>query len=159
MTPHRLTPEERSFFNAKGNIQKKEAHKNNLSEFPIKILSVTAEGYPKRREQRGKGGIKLDKNDCKPLFSIIDQMTDTSDRLRAEYFLGYQRGLEVLFLGVSDERIEEHFLLIDHSGGSSGDPYIDSYARGYRDGFEGMKPECPSLSSESSRSLHIASIV
>jgi hypothetical protein len=43
----RLTPKERSFFNAKGNHQKKEAHKNNLSEFPIKILSVTAEGYPK----------------------------------------------------------------------------------------------------------------
>ena len=43
--------------------------------------------------------------------------------------------------------------------GSSGDPYIDSYARRYRDGFEGKKPECPSLTSESSKTVNIASIV
>jgi hypothetical protein len=50
-------------------------------------------------------------------------------------------------------------LLIDYSIGGSGDPYIDFYARGYHDGFEGMKSEVPSLSSRPPRSLLIASIV
>jgi len=101
----------------------------------------------------------LDKKECGPLLSIIDRMIDTSEPQRAEYLRGYQRGIQVDILGVSGERIEDHFLLIDYAGGGSGDPYIDSYARGYRDGYEGMKPESPSLSSSSSRPLPIASIV
>lgn len=106
------------------------------------------------------GGIMLAKNVCEALFRMIDRKIDTSEPLRAEYLRGYQRGIEVHFLGVSDERAEEHSLLIVHSGGGSGDPYIDSYARGYRHGFEGISPENPSSSSFSkSKSLRIASIV
>ena len=101
----------------------------------------------------------MDKNECKPLFSIIDQVIDTSEPLRAEYFRGYRRGIDAQVLGVSDDRTDDHYLLIDYTVLSSGDPYIDSYARGYRDGFEGMEPESPSLSSSSSRPLPIASIV
>lgn len=104
----------------------------------------------------------MDMKDCKPLSSIIDRMIDTSEPLRAEYLRGYNRGIQVHFLGVSDERIEEHSILIDHSGGGSGDPFIDSYARGYRHGFEGISPESPSSSTSSlsiTRSLRIASIV
>ncbi len=104
----------------------------------------------------------LDKKRFSKVLSRIDRKIDKSEPLRAEYLRGYHRGIQVHFLGVSDERTEEHSLLIDHSGGGSGDPYIDSYARGYRHGFEGISPESPSpLSSSfsSSRSLHIASIV
>jgi hypothetical protein len=106
------------------------------------------------------GGAMLDKKVCAVVLNFIDRKIDTSDPLRAEYLRGYHRGIQVHFLGVSDERTEEHSLLIDHSGGGSGDPFIDSYARGYRHGFEGISPEGPSpLSSSSFRSLHIASIV
>jgi hypothetical protein len=101
----------------------------------------------------------MDMKECKPLFSIIDRMIDTSEPLRAEYFRGYHRGLDAQVLGVSDERIEEHSLLIDYSIGGSGDPYIDSYARGYHDGFEGLAPEAPSIPSGSPKQLLIASIV
>lgn len=80
----------------------------------------------------------MDKNERKPIFTIIEPMIDTSDPLRAEYLLGYHRGIDAQVLGVSDES-DEHCMLMDHSGGS-GDPYIDSYARGYRDGFEGFPP-------------------
>jgi hypothetical protein len=106
-------------------------------------------------------GIRMDKNERKPLFTIIDRMEDSSEPLWVEYLRGYHRGIEAQVFGVSDEWIEEHSLLVSFSGGGSGDPYIDSYARGYHDGFEGIAPESPlsSKSSESSKSLLIASIV
>ena len=103
----------------------------------------------------------MDKNERRSHFTIIDRMDDSSEPQWVEYLRGYHRGIEAQVFGVSDERTEEqlHNMLMDRSGGSSGDPYIDSYARGYRHGFEGKKPESPSLASESSRSLNIASIV
>lgn len=104
----------------------------------------------------------LNKRVCSAMLSFIDRKIDASEPLRAEYLRGYHRGIQAHFLGVSDEKAEEHSLLIVHSGGGSGDPYIDSYARGYRHGFEGISPEGPSSStssSSSSRTLHIASIV
>jgi len=98
----------------------------------------------------------MDRNEHKPHFSIIDPMIDDSEPLRSEYLRGFHRGIEVQVFGVSDEWIEEHRMLIDYSIGGSGDSYIDTYARGYRHGFDGRTPESPSLSSES---LPIASIV
>ena len=101
----------------------------------------------------------MDEKECSGLLSMIDRLIDNSVPERAEYLRGYKRGMGVSVLEVSDEKIEEHQILMDHSGGGSGDPYIDSYARGYRHGFEGTEPERPSLSSNPPRSLHIASIV
>jgi hypothetical protein len=101
----------------------------------------------------------MNKNVCAALISKIDRMIDTSDPQRAEYLRGYHRGLLLHVLGASDEWTEEHRMLMDHSGGGSGNPCINSYARGYRDGFEGMTPESPFLSSVFSRPLHIHSIV
>jgi hypothetical protein len=101
----------------------------------------------------------MDKKECKPIFSIIERMIDSSDPLRAEYFRGYHRGIEAQVFGVSDEWIEDHRMLLDYSIGGSGDSYIDTYARGYSHGFEGMTPESPSLTSESPKPLLIASIV
>jgi hypothetical protein len=101
----------------------------------------------------------MDKKECKPIFSIVDQLIDASDPLRAEYFRGYHRGIEVQVFGVSDEWIEDHHMLIEYYIGGSGDSYIDTYAQGYHDGFVGVTPESPSLSSRPPKSLTIASIV
>jgi hypothetical protein len=101
----------------------------------------------------------MDKNERKPHFSIIDSLIDSSEPLWAEYLRGYHRGIEAQVFGVSDEWIEEHRILIGYSIGGSGDSYVDSYARGYRHGFEGKTPESPPLYSEFSESLNIASIV
>ena len=101
----------------------------------------------------------MDKKVCMPLFSIIDWIIDTSDLLRAEYFRGYRRGIEALVFGISDDRTDVHYMLIGHTVYCSNDPFIDSYARGYRDGFEEMAPESRSFYSQPLRSLHIASIV
>ena len=124
----------------------------------LKVIVCNCRRIPKRREHAGKGGIGLDKKRFANLLKKIDRKIDKSEPLRAEYLRGYHRGLQVHFLGVSDERTEEHCMLINHSGGGSGDPFIDSYARGYRHGFEGISPEGPSSFSSSS-SLKIASIV
>jgi len=101
----------------------------------------------------------MDKNERKPHFSIIDPLIDSSESLWVEYLRGYHRGIEAQVFGVSDEWIEEHRILIGYSIGGNGDSYVDSYARGYRHGFEGKTPESPPLYSESSESLNIASIV
>jgi hypothetical protein len=61
---------------------------------------------------------------------LIDLKIDTPEPLWAEYLRGYHRGIQVHFIGASDERAEEHSMLMDHSEGGSGDLYIDSYVRG-----------------------------
>jgi len=99
----------------------------------------------------------MDKNERKSHFTIIDRMEDSSEPLRDEYLRGYHRGIEAQVFGVSDEWIAEHRMLIDYSIGGSGDSYIDSYARGYHDGYDGKTPEGHPLSPESSKSLNIAS--
>jgi hypothetical protein len=95
----------------------------------------------------------MDQNERKSHFSIIDRMIDSSDPLRAEYLRGYLLGIDVQAFGISEGWIEEHRILIGYSLGGSGDSYIDSYARGYRHGFEGKTPESLPLSSDSSKSL------
>ena len=116
------------------------------------MLNLTSENGTGKR-------IKMDKNERKPHFSIIDSLIDSSEPLWAEYLRGYHRGIVAQVFGVSDEWIEEHHMLIDYSIGGSGDSYIDSYARGYHDGYEGKTTESPSITSESSKSVNIASIV
>lgn len=97
----------------------------------------------------------LDKKECAALLTIIDRIVETSKPQRAEYFRGYHQGIQVHARGVSEERADDHHMLIDYSVLGSGDPYIDSYTRGYRDGFEGMAPEGPSLASSSSLIAYI----
>jgi len=111
---------------------------------------------PLGRRTNREGVIRMDKKVSKPIFIIIDRLIDSSNPLRAEYLRGYHRGIEAQVYGVSDELLEEHRILIDYSIGGSGDSYIDSYARGYHDGYEGKTPERPPLFSES---RNIASIV
>ena len=122
----------------------------------VKILSMVAEEYvhevirPVRR-------IRMDEKDCSGLLSMLDKLIDNSEPERAEYLRGYQRGMRVSIIGVSEEWIGEHGMFMDPDGGT-GDPFIDSFARGYRHGFEGNTPESPSFS-ESPTSLRIAYIV
>ena len=61
----------------------------------------------------------MDKNERKPRFSIIDLLIDSSEPLWVEYLRGYNRGIEALVFGVSDEWIEEHRILIGYSIGGS----------------------------------------
>ena len=101
----------------------------------------------------------MEQKECGALFSIIERMIETSEPQRAEYLRGYHRGMRVLACGDPNDMTDDHYMLLDYSVFGSGDPYIDSYTRGYRDGFEGTTPESPSFSYRSPRSHPIASIV
>jgi hypothetical protein len=78
--------------------------------------------------------------DFRILLHTIDQMIQISEPSRAEYYRGYRLGIQFLQLGILEESIHEHYRL-NESYAATGDDYIDSYARGYRDGCKGLKPE------------------
>lgn len=101
----------------------------------------------------------MEQKECAALFSIIDRMIETSEPARAEYLRGYCRGMRVYVRSDFEEMPDDHSMLLDYSVLGSGDIYIDSYTRGYRDGFEGMTPEGPSFSYRPPGSHLIASIV
>ena len=82
----------------------------------------------------------MDRRKYEALLSIIDHMIETSEPRRAEYFKGYSRGIQFRVLGIVEETVKARFPLHDSY---SVDPYLDAYARGYRDGCRGLKPEEP----------------
>ena len=87
----------------------------------------------------------MDKKEWSEVLREIEQLIGISEPLWAEYLRGYHRGIRVHVLGVSDDRTEEHqHLMLMARSCLNGDPHVDWYARGYRHGFEGKKPEGPS---------------
>jgi hypothetical protein len=82
----------------------------------------------------------LNPADFRILLHSIDQMIQISEPRRAEYYRGYRLGIQFRQLGTLDESIHEHIRL-NESYASSGDEYVDSYSRGYRDGCKGVKPD------------------
>lgn len=75
------------------------------------------------------------------LLDLIDERIETSEPRRAEYFRGYLRGIHFHVHGGLEETTQMHDRLYNGSDGDSGDPYLDAFARGYRDGSRGRKPE------------------
>ena len=86
--------------------------------------------------------MRLDRKDYDKLLNLVDQMINTSEPRRAEYYRGYRSGIQAIVHGTQEESVQAHFsLLHDASDGDHADPYLEAYARGYRDGCRGMKPE------------------
>jgi hypothetical protein len=81
----------------------------------------------------------MDKQEFAALLHAVDQMIRISEPRQAEYYRGYRLGIQFHQLGTLEESIHEHFRLND-SYATSGDHYVDSFARGYRDGCRGLKP-------------------
>jgi hypothetical protein len=78
------------------------------------------------------------------LLRIIDHMIEISEPRRAAYFRGYGRGIQFRVLGILEETVQDHNRLYNVPGSDSGDPYLEAFARGYRDGCRGLKPEATS---------------
>jgi ribosome modulation factor len=83
----------------------------------------------------------LDRKEYDGLLHLIDQMIETSEPKRAEYFRGYRRGIQFHVLGNLEETAQEHYRLYNSPGRDSGDHYVNAFARGYRDGCKGRTPE------------------
>lgn len=75
------------------------------------------------------------------LLDFIDEKIDTSEPRRAEYFRGYLRGIHFHVHGSLEETTQKHARFFNGPDVDSGDPYLDAFARGYRDGCKGRKPE------------------
>jgi len=75
------------------------------------------------------------------LFAQIDELIETSDPLRAEYFRGFRQGIHLHLFGPSEKTNNEHSEILDFLDWSLGDPYRNAFARGYRDGCNGTTPE------------------
>jgi hypothetical protein len=76
----------------------------------------------------------LDQKEYEARLVAIEQMVETLVR-------GYRRGNHFQILGGLEETAQELNRLCNGSDGDSGDQYLDAYARGYRDGCRGTKPE------------------
>jgi hypothetical protein len=83
----------------------------------------------------------LEKKEYDALFNLIDQMIETSEPNRAEYFRGYRWGLRFYVHGTLEIPSQEHSQLLDGAFEPSGDSRLDAYSKGYRDGCRGLKPE------------------
>jgi hypothetical protein len=94
------------------------------------ILEVPEQARGKRLEQ---GKIDI-------LLYFIDKMIESSEPRRSEYFRGYRRGIQLHQLGAVKEAIQEYYRL-HQSHADSGGNHHDAYARGYRDGCKGLKPD------------------
>ena len=81
----------------------------------------------------------MEQQEFEVLLNLIDQMISTSEPIGAEYYRGYRKGILLYQLGTIEESVKEHFRLHE-SHADNGDNYLNSYARGYRDGCKGLKP-------------------
>lgn len=77
--------------------------------------------------------------DFDALLNAIDRMIQISEPRAAEYYRGYRRGLQLSQSGMQDKPLQEPYPF-QESCVNSGDHYVDSYARGYRDGCKGLTP-------------------
>ncbi len=82
----------------------------------------------------------MNPEEFKIVLHSIDQMIQISEPRQAEYYRGYRLGVQFHQLGTLEESPHEHFRM-NESYAASGDHYVDSYARGYRDGCRGVTPE------------------
>jgi hypothetical protein len=79
----------------------------------------------------------LNPSDFEILIGLVDRMIEVSEPMQGEYYRGYREGLRLHRLGGRTiENFRRH-----KSYRKSGDPYLDSYIRGFTDGCRGVMPE------------------
>ena len=82
----------------------------------------------------------MDQGEIETLLHLIDQRIEKSEPREAEYWRGYRQGVNFRIRHRMGESIREHYRLLEATT-NSGDPYVDAYARGCRNGCEGKKLE------------------
>lgn len=83
----------------------------------------------------------MDFKEYEIFMKMVEHLIGECEPKKAEYWRGYRQGFRFHFEGKLEESFENHYHLLNSADDSSGDPYIDAYARGYRDGCEGLIPE------------------
>jgi len=77
------------------------------------------------------------------LLHRADQKIENCEPKIAEYWRGYRSGIRFYFQDVLPESLPDHYTLMYATTRRNGATYVhvDAYARGFRDGCKGVKPE------------------
>jgi hypothetical protein len=74
------------------------------------------------------------------LLLRADRLTAICNPKKAEYWRGYRSGIEFHFQNGQQESLPDHYSIIE-TARRNGSHDVHAYARGYRDGCKGLKPE------------------
>jgi hypothetical protein len=71
---------------------------------------------------------------------LADRMITSSSPRKADYGRGYQMGIQIHFDNTQLESLPDHYSIAEIAR-SNGCRNVHAFARGYRDGCMGLKPE------------------
>jgi hypothetical protein len=74
------------------------------------------------------------------LLLLADRMIVSCAPRKVEYGRGYQSGIRFYFCNAQAGSVPDHYAIVDIAR-KDGSRDVHSYARGYRDGCKGLKPE------------------
>jgi hypothetical protein len=74
------------------------------------------------------------------LLLLADRMITSCGPRKSEYGRGYQSGIQFHFSNAQPGSLPDHYMIADIAR-RNGSRDVHSYARGYRDGCKGLKPE------------------
>ena len=86
------------------------------------------------------GGEKMTYAEFHKLLLLADSIVASCAPKKSDYGRGYRKGIEFHFGNPQPGSIPDRYFLADIARGN-GCRCVDAFARGYRDGFMGMKPE------------------
>ena len=69
-----------------------------------------------------------------------DRLTAICNPKKAEYWRGYRSGIEFHFQNGQQESLPDHYSIVEIARRNRSND-VHAYARGYRDGCKGLKPE------------------
>jgi hypothetical protein len=87
-------------------------------------------------------GGKMTYSEFQNLLLLADRMIASCAPRKAEYGRGYHSGIQFHFNNAQPESIPDHYTIADIAR-RNGSRDVHAYARGYRDGCKGLKPEYP----------------
>lgn len=93
-----------------------------------------------KSDNRRGMGEKMTYMEYEKLLLMADRLTSICNPRKAEYWKGYRSGIEAHFQNGQQESLPDHYSIMEVAR-SNRSCDVHAYARGYRDGCKGLKPE------------------
>jgi hypothetical protein len=106
----------------------------------LKISSGFAERPRRSSIIVGEVGEKMTYMEYEKLLLMADRLTSICNPRKAEYWKGYRSGIEAHFQNGQQESLPDHYSIMEVARRNRSSD-VHAYARGYRDGCKGLKPE------------------
>jgi hypothetical protein len=105
----------------------------------IKISSNLPKEFGHVNNCRGMGG-EMTYAEFESLLLRADRLASICNPRKAEYWRGYRSGIEFHFQNGQQESLPDHYSIVE-TARRNGSHDVHAYARGYRDGCKGLKPD------------------